>query len=293
MHNPDISIQAHFDQVVTAIAEIKEHNKNFGGGAYLGGAIADFLLTRLREDTESSKENLLHQHSAEASVQEIFNCYRTAIKRAGLGLIADKDNSVRLILNDVHKASTFVSQIPRNTFTAEVAEEFAKTIEPVLIHFADIKAFEDVSDTGAEIRYLCELLASRGAGPAIEPSYTLLRALNGGYLNEQIKVDRSKILKNSAFGPSQWHLDSAPESLYKKWTGAIETIREIKENPRAIDLTERVLFVLATGLESFERSLNSWREDERSFPYQKAQLSRYAGVARLVRADFDDLVVQL
>jgi len=94
-----------------------------------------------------------------------------------------QDNSIAIYLDSIEAATKFISAVPRNAFPTSLAQELAKTIRPVFISLAEQEPFEGISRASGDIKYMCELLASRGASKEIEPSYVLLRALNGGFLN--------------------------------------------------------------------------------------------------------------
>jgi len=73
---------------------------------------------------------------------------------------------------------------------------------------------------------------------------------------------------------------------------AIKTTQEISNNPKASDLSERMIKVLGVGLESFQKTIDQWRTGQKVFPYKIEKLSRYEAVARLIRYDFDELMAQ-
>jgi hypothetical protein len=292
MRNQNIPIQEHLDRMMTAVTEISNHNKSFGGGAYLGGAMADLVLNHISLNPGERRHSDSHQCSADSSIQDLFNTHKTLLNQNGFGLMTRQDNSLAIYLDSIEAAVNFISAIPRNAFPNSLAQELAKTIKPIFISLAEQEPFEDISKASVDIKYLCELLASRGAGKEIEPSYILLRALNGGFLNEQIKVDHSKILEKTSVGPSEWHLDSSPNNLYKKWSEAIKITQEINTNPKASDLSERMIKVLGVGLESFQKTIDQWSTGQKAFPYKIQKLSQYEAVARLIRYDFDELMSQ-
>ena len=288
MRNQEISIQAQVEKLTTAIGEITQHNDQLNFGAKFGRFVSDQIRNPEIPEIGDLFNEASRGNSVKANIQEIVNCHRTNLERIGLGVVVEDDSSIRLVIADLDRVTSFVARIPPGTEHAETMNELAKTIPPVVRSLVEIDQVEDVVNILGDIKFLCNLFPRRGAGESIEEAFTLVSATIGGYLKEQIIVDSSGLLKEASFGPADWHRDSTASDLYKRWNNALSTLREIKKNDDAELLTDKVRAILEAGLDSLERDIGTWRQTK--FPYSQGSLSQYEGVARLVRRDFDELM---
>lgn len=81
-----------------------------------------------------------------------------------------------------------------------------------------------------------------GMGEAVSRLQTYLEHGKIGDLREYVWVERKGLFSEPGkfFGPADWHTDSSPEMLDRRWSDATEILRLTKENPRSGDLYQRL-----------------------------------------------------
>ena len=79
-----------------------------------------------------------------------------------------------------------------------------------------------------------------------------------GCLKEYLLAKNNHLLDEvggNNFGPSQWHIDCSKKNYLKKWKKTLETIDQIKENPKARALLEKVIKNLKESLKYAKKDL--------------------------------------
>lgn len=273
-------------QLNLAMEEITQHNSNVAGRM---GGLLDALQSALKlEDSNrpiSSLPSSVREYDISANVQEMLHSHRTNFEKIGIGLNKVDSGEIVYFAKDLSKLTNFVRQIPKSSEVAQpVLSLVARGLEVEFAGLACIQDAEQMQDCRRELDNLHSALSSKGLTKEIERSAILSIAAANGYLNEQLVVDHSRLLK-ADFPPHKWHTDANPKNLFEKWSAALETLTLVQDNPAAADLTDKLVYTLGTALEAFDGDLKAWSKG--SFPYSQQKLGDYQGVYKLIKGDFD------
>ena len=177
---------------------------------------------------------------------------------------------LRLNIGDGKKFSTYLASL------TEPTESQVKGLQKVAeILVGQLTNGYDLND--AEDERLLELVASlknivteysrlaqkvsllQQSAESLQETY---RVVQGGYIKQHIAVQEQRLLlplgHDGGFGPSVWHTDSSEEGYLTKWNEALETLADIKANPKAValynDVRDNLLQSVAYALHDMETS---------------------------------------
>lgn len=288
MHSRELPILTRLEKLDEAVTDINKHNRSLCCGYVIEDMNAELLTAFFEGDLEKTKELSSSQKSAPSNAREIFYNHGSHVRQAGFDLVIKDNTQIGIVLADVDKATNFIFKIPNGWSNSKVILEFAKTVEPFIESFELIVEQERFDTLTKDTRYLVDLMSRRGMAAHLEGAYILLNAAEDGYLKEQILANRSQLLNDKLVGPKGWHHKMMPANLYDQWHKALDTLREIKKNPNARDLTVELERVLRFGLETFDGTLDIWADANN--PYRDDRHKEFRGVAKLIRGEFEDVV---
>ncbi|NDC36690.1 MAG: hypothetical protein EBZ48_01410 [Proteobacteria bacterium] len=114
-----------------------------------------------------------------------------------------------------------------------------------------------------------ELLRLGYNDPATELA-PLMKHLNERTLAEYLRVERSKIMVEVGhFGPGDWHADTSPTDLRRRWNKALRTLQVVESNPNAAQYAEQIRSHLKRCAEHSRGGLEQLR-DSYSEEYKQA-----------------------
>lgn len=253
------------------IDALEEYNRQFGLGALLAGEVL----------CAQQEAGATHEDEKKLSVKELSSDYFDTLEATGLRLEPVRGEAtmftqegeiptslMRLNLKDGRKFIAYLRVLEGQAL--EVTQirglaEVAKILTAQLATEYDLNApdehmlelFSAIDDLIKEYGRL-DPEGMLGLKDSVEQLAEYLAAARVGYLREYLTIQKREFLNEIGgdnFGPSKWHGDSSPESYANRWGEAIEIMKNMRKNPKAVDFSNQVVEHLKKSIAYAEEDL--------------------------------------
>ena len=186
---------------------------------------------------------------------------------------SSKLTEMRLNVSDSKKFIAYLTFLKENNITTEEKESLvsvASILEKQFIGQYDVSDPNDdrflvlIGGLGKIVTLYEEL----GLADSIQKLKELLEAARSKSLKELLLVEKKGYLRphDVGFGPAKWHTDATPEFYEKSWDEAIRVYKETLENPRAMELSEKLRTHLIEAIEIARKDIASDKRKSDSYP---------------------------
>ncbi len=251
------------------VQAIEQYNSQFG----LGSLMASILNSSLRGET---KEGLDFEIGSQISWGDIERRFKDVIKATGISLEAvggyatiftgeDQipSSQMRINLADSRVFVKYLNTLSRETLTPSQRYGLEKVADNFTLQLSKEYRLNDPSDNRvlnlfSQLEQVISSYQKLGLGNSTERLSEYLEFARKGCLLDYITIQRQDLfaeIGGNNFGPSRWHIDMSPEYYQSRWSGALDTLDRVSQNPRAAELAQRLRVYLKQSAEYAQRDL--------------------------------------
>lgn len=270
-------------------SNVQSHNAEFSFGAMLAKGI---LSTHDKKDQKSStfSSTLSYESDRSKALGETLGIiHADSFAPIGISLNAVSDTGVRILTQDeeieatqvmlgIQNTDNFLSflksletlnkeELSERTVSSLVGKVGYDLFIQIYQHYNNITKNENVVPLTqrldaivAEYRKLGIKAQDEGKPDRLGDLEVYSQYAKQGVLQEYITTDRRSLLvkpDEKGFGPAQWQGDTTPSGLQERWEQAVQTLSDLKSNPRANDLYSQVKSNLQLCLRIARRDIES------------------------------------
>ena len=118
---------------------------------------------------------------------------------------------------------------------------------------------------------------AKGLGESTKELHRLFDIAKRGYLREELSAEKEDLLAEVGgqnFGPSKWHTDSSGDDYVKRWNRALDSARNMRSNPKALELFKKVQENLIASAEYVKEDITTKRTAEvKGRPWHRQQMT--------------------
>lgn len=264
MPNQEFSIQFQMTRISDAVNDIYEYNNDI------------------------SAVSSIYQDYPGRAAQDIINCHRSSLEQVGFGLGIKRDGIISILVLEPKQAHCFLMQV--NGMKSEYQKtlgELANSIERSIYWLSSSVKGEDLHGWVRGLDDVVTRFEYMGLDDQVRGARKLVDAARAGFLDEQLQVDATGILKSSS-GLTEWHKTNRPKALYDRWMMALDVLKEVMWSPTATPLANELINKYQIELSHFEKDIAAWKQQ--GVPHPDQRWEHYDGVARLVRGELEELL---
>ena len=248
-------------------SDMEKYNHQFSIGAMLARSIFNVFEPNIESSKNEIQKTPVEHLNEETDNQQInaffvISKHKNTLEKIGLSLIPSTEvanislmkdggqaNQVQMMINIASKDHfiAFLGELqPSQMEPAGLKHNLEKIIsmlsQQILKSYDLLAPNQEAMELFAGMKKIIEEYKRLGMNESILEIEEYYKHGTQGSLREFVAIKQKGLFSppGKFFGPADWQIDSTPDMLEKRWNEATFILNSVKENPKAIELFEKL-----------------------------------------------------